>query len=110
MKFTKNNARKFEWGGIEGYAYSSKEDFPNMSCAYIIVTGKHGKIKNIKSDRTYFVVEGEGEFVVNDKSISVKAGDVVMIPKNIPLDYNGKMKLVLVDSPAFDPDAEVKLE
>jgi len=110
MKFTKENARKFKWDGIEGYAYSSKEDFPDMSCAYIIVTGTHGKIKNIKSNRIYFVIEGKGEFIVNDKSIQARTGDVVIIPKNTPYDFKGDMRLFLVSSPAFDPKADIKLE
>ena len=110
MKFTKDKARRFGWEGIEGYAYLSKEDFPDMSCAYIIVTGRQGKIKSIKNNRIYFVMEGEGEFVVNDKPVAVKAGDAVIIPKDTPYDYSGNMKLFLVNSPAFEPEGDVKLE
>jgi len=110
MKFMKYNARKFSWKGINGWAYSSKEDFSKMSCAYIVVTGRHGKIKNTKSDRLYFVIEGGGQFIIKDEPEKVREGDVVIIPKNTPFDYIGKMKLLLVDSPAFDPEADVKME
>jgi mannose-6-phosphate isomerase-like protein (cupin superfamily) len=110
MKFTKDSAKKFKFKGIEGYEYISKEDFPEMSCAYITVTGTHGKIKNVKSNRVYFVIDGKGEFTVNDEKVKVRTGDVVVIPKGTPYDYSGHMKLLLVDSPAFDPGADVKLE
>jgi mannose-6-phosphate isomerase-like protein (cupin superfamily) len=110
MKFEIKNARKFSWKGIEGYAYNSKDDFANMCGAFIIVTGRHGKIKNMKSDRIYFVIEGSGKFIVNDKVIEVKKTDIVLIPKNTPYDFEGEMKLFLVTSPSFDPKDEIKLE
>ena len=110
MKFIKENARKFGWEGINGWAYFSKEEFSGMSCAYIIVEGRHGRIKNLKSDRLYFIIEGRGEFTVNGRQMKVKPGDVVVIPKNTPYDYKGKMKVLLVDSPAFDPKADIKME
>ncbi len=70
MKFTLNKAFKFGWEGLKGWAYNSKDDFPNASAAYFEVTGKHGKTKTTKSDRIYFVIDGEGEFIINGKTIS----------------------------------------
>ncbi len=110
MKFSQKGSREFGWEGIRGWAYSSKDDFPNMSCACINVTGRHGKTKNIRCDRVYFVTEGRGEFTVNGKKTGVKRNDAVIIPRGTPYDYGGKMKLVLVDSPAFEPEGDVKLE
>ncbi len=110
MKFEKKDARVFGWRGLKGWAYNSKEDFPTASAAYIEVTGKHGKIKTTKSDKIYFIISGKGKFIINGKETQVKKTDVVIIPKNTPYDYSGKMKLFLVDTPAFDPECEVKLE
>jgi mannose-6-phosphate isomerase-like protein (cupin superfamily) len=113
MKFTKENARTFGWKGIEGRAYNSKDDFANASAAYFEVTGKHGKVKTIKSDRIYLVLEGRGEFIIDGKVIPVEKTDVIIIPKNTPYDYravDGTMKLFLVHSPAFDPEGDINLE
>lgn len=113
MKFTLKNAHQFGWGGLKGWAYNSKEDFENASGAYFEVTGAHGKVKTTRSDRIYFVVEGKGEFVVDNERIPVEATDVIVIPKDTPYDYRAKsgvLKLFLVHTPAYHPDYEIKLD
>jgi ethanolamine utilization protein EutQ (cupin superfamily) len=110
MKFTLKKAFKFGWKGLEGRAYNSKEDFPNASAGLFKVTGKHGRVKSLVSDRVYFVVEGKGRFTINGKTIPVEKTDVVIVPKNTPYDYEGRMKLFLVHTPAFDQEKEVELE
>jgi len=109
MKFTLQNAKQFGWEGIKGFEYSNKDDFANASIAYAEVDGGHGKIKNIKSDRVYIITDGEGEFIINEEVVLVKKTDAVIIPKNMPYDYRGKMKIFLIDLPAFTPDADVKV-
>jgi mannose-6-phosphate isomerase-like protein (cupin superfamily) len=113
MKFTKENARRFGWEGIRGWAYNSKDDFANASAAYFEVTGNHGKVKTTTSDRIYLVLEGRGEFIVGGKTIPVEKTDLVIIPRNTPYDYRAAgdtLKLFIVHSPAFDPEGDVKLE
>lgn len=113
MKFTLKNALKFNWEGLEGWAFNSKEDFENASTAYIEVTKRHGKVKTTRSDRVYFVVDGKGEFVVNGEKVGVEKNDVVIVPKNISYDYwatRGILKLFLVHIPAYHPDFETDLE
>ena len=67
MKFTLQNAKQFGWEGVKGFEYSNKNDFQNVSIAYAEISGRHGKIKNTKSDRVYIIFEGKGEFILNDK-------------------------------------------
>ncbi len=113
MKFTLKGARQFEWEGLKGWAYNSKEDFASASGVYFEVVGSHGKIKTTKSDRVYFIVDGKGEFIINEEVIPVEKSDMVIVPKTTPYDYRAKegvLKLFLVHTPAFDPDSEVKLE
>ena len=109
-KFTKNEAFKFGWQGLEAFSYSSKEDFDFASAAVFHVTKRHGKCKNIVSNRIYYVLEGSGKFVIAGKEIAVNMTDVIIVPKNIEYDYIGRMTLFLVHSPAFDENNEVKLE
>lgn len=108
MKFKLKDAEKFGWPGLKGFAYNSKEDFENASAAYFEVDGSHGKVKNEKSDRIYLVLEGSGKFIINEEEIEVEKTDVIIVPKNTFYDYNGKMKLFLVHSPAYDEKFEVK--
>ncbi|MGD0729061.1 MAG: hypothetical protein ABR981_03220 [Candidatus Micrarchaeaceae archaeon] len=109
MKFTLKNAYKFGWKGLEGKAYNSKDDFKNASVAFFKVNGEHGKIKTTLSDRVYYVTEGSGEFIINGKTIMVRKTDVIIVPKNTPYNYKGKMKLLLVHIPAYNERYEVKL-
>jgi len=110
MKFELRNAKTFGWEGIKGFEYNTKEDFEKASVVFAEVSGRHGKIKNIKSERIYIVVEGKGEFIINDEVVPVERNDVIIIPKNTPYDYQGKMKMFLVDTPAFEKGADIKLE
>ena len=40
---------------------------PGFSGALIEIKGEHGKIKCLKEDRIYFILEGEGKFIINDE-------------------------------------------
>ena len=110
MKFTLRKATEFGWKGLKGYAYSSKKDFKNASAAYFEVQTHHGKVKNRLSDRIYYVLEGKGRFIINNKIFPVIKTDLIIVPKNTSYDYVGKMKLFLVHVPAFDQKYEMKLE
>lgn len=113
LKFKIKDAYKFGWEGLKGWAFNSKEDFERASAAMFEVTGRHGKVKSLISDRVYLVLEGKGEFIINGEVIPVEKDDVIIIPKNTPYDYRvaeGTMKLYLVHIPAFDETKEVKLE
>ena len=113
MKFGLNKNNKFRWPGLVGYPYNSKDDFANASAAYFEVTGSHGKVRNKKSDRIYFVISGKGEFIVGNESYQVAGNDVVIVPKSTVYDYRateGVLNLFLVHSPAYDSNAEERFD
>lgn len=60
-----------------------------------------------KSTFTYFVLEGKGAFYLDGKKISVKATDVVTIPPLTKIYFLGKMKLLLITTPTWQPQHEV---
>lgn len=110
MKFKLEDGKEFGWEGLDARAYNSKEDFENASAAYFEVDGSHGKVKTTRSDRVYYVIDGSGKFIIDGEEVEVEKTDVVIVPKDTPYDYEGKMKLFLVHCPAYDPEAEVELE
>jgi len=113
MKFTLKNAQEFGWDGLSGWAFNAKEDFPRASAAYFEITGQHGETKATESDRIYYVIDGEGEFMMNGETIKVGKSDVFVAPKNTTYDYKavvGVLKMFLVHTPAFDSDKEVTLD
>ena len=83
---------------------------PNFSGALIEIDGDHGKIKCINEDRIYFIVEGNGKFIINNKEEAVSENDLVFIPKNMPYNIIGKMKYFLICSPEFNPKDDIPLE
>ncbi|MDR3125556.1 MAG: cupin domain-containing protein [Candidatus Nomurabacteria bacterium] len=62
-----------------------------------------------KSTQTWYIIEGEGVFVLDGEKFKVGAGDLVAVPPKVKKYYYGKMKMVLVTSPGYDPDDEHKV-
>ena len=113
MKFSLKDAPEFSWDGLKGQAISSADDFPAASAAYFEVTGRHGKVKSKVSNRVYFVLDGEGEFTIDGDVERVIKDDIIIVPKNTPYDYRatkGTLKMYLIHTPAYDREAEVRLE
>ena len=113
MKFSFAKTKKIGWKGLKGFIYSDVKDFPAASAIVFEVTGSHGRVKSRVCNRIYYVLGGRGEFIIKGKNIPVEKSDVIIVPKNTPYDYRatkGKLRLFLVHCPAFDPEAEVKLE
>lgn len=109
-KFTLKDAYMSGWKGLNFSSYSESSDFDRASTGVFTVTVHHGKVKSLLSDRIYYVLEGEGYFIINDEKIPVKQTDVIIVPRNTVYDYfnqNGPMKLFLVHTPAYTYDAEV---
>lgn len=101
--FRLEDADQFGWEGIAGYAISSKDDYAEISTSIVEVAGRHGKALDKMSTLVYFVIDGQGTYVVGDNEFQVVKSDTVIIPKNTTYDFYGKMKLFLVMTPAFDP-------
>jgi mannose-6-phosphate isomerase-like protein (cupin superfamily) len=73
----------------------------NFSGTLIEINGNHGKIKCLNEDRIYFIIDGKGKFIIDNKETSVSKSDLIFVPKNVPYDIRGKMKYFLVCSPEF---------
>jgi mannose-6-phosphate isomerase-like protein (cupin superfamily) len=108
--FKLSDTTSFEWPGIKGQIYSSKDDFDRMSIIRVNVAGKHGRVYSDTSDRTYIIVSGSGWFDVAGEKFSVEKDDVIIIPRKTEYDYSGEMELFLINSPSFDPATEHKVE
>ena len=51
-------------------------------------------LQDSKSTRTFWVLDGEGEFIVGDNIINVGKGGLIKISPNTPFSYVGQMKLI----------------
>ena len=95
---------------VQGRPIVTSDDFERLGCGVFRTETRHGLIKNIASDRIYLVLEGEGRFTVAGEVLDVTKGDVVLVPRNTPYDYEGRLKLFLVHSPANNDEADISLE
>jgi len=101
------NANRKERGPMIIHEYKIN---PKFSGTLIEINGDHGKIKCLKEDRIYFIIDGEGKFIINEEEHEVSKYDLVFIPKNTPYDIKGKMKYFLLHSPEFRPGHDISLD
>lgn len=59
-----------------------------------------------ESTYAWFIIDGNGTFVIDDEKIEVNSKDLVVVPPNKRIHYFGKMKMLLCTSPAFNPANE----
>ena len=74
-----------------------------ISLTYVDIWGHHDRVVNDISDRVYYIIEGEGRFQVGDEAPIelVGAGDFVYIPRGIPYEFDGTMRYIVVNGPAY---------
>jgi mannose-6-phosphate isomerase-like protein (cupin superfamily) len=97
---------KQEKFGIDLEIYPSVDD-----CGMVLVSteiGHNQEFYDLKSTFTYIVLEGEGTFFLDDEEVNVAKGDVLSVPPKIRIYYKGKLKMVLVTTPAWKPENEVE--
>lgn len=106
MKLTQKQAQiKNKYGiNLKVYPTGSKK----IGLVYINCKAGHfEEFYNKKSTLTYYVLEGKGEFYLNSEKIRVRATDVVTISPKTKVYYLGKMKLILITTPAWEYKDEV---
>lgn len=67
----------------------------------------HNEItRNVKSNRIYYILEGELVVRKGNKKFIAEKSDILFIPKNTKYQFQGTFKAVLINSPAFNPKDE----
>ena len=94
--------RKNETCDLQAWYYQTE----NNTLAYAILRGEHGERKDIPVDRYYFICGGTGEFLINDRSISVGPGSIIQIPAHATYNFHTTGN----DPLAFYVDVGVKLD
>lgn len=69
----------------------------------IIVNGVHGKVKNKRSIKTYYIVSGVGRFDIDDKIYQVEPGDIISVVPQSWLSIEGEnLKALIITNPPFN--------
>jgi mannose-6-phosphate isomerase-like protein (cupin superfamily) len=100
IKVSKQQAIRSDWGKMKSW----NAKFPVVRGGTSVVVaefeGPHGKVRTRKDrERIYYILEGKGEFEVEDEKIPVSGGDVVVIPPGTWYNYrptDGKLKVLVI--------------
>lgn len=105
FKFTYKDSKTINKYGVDITLYELNN--PDANLVYEEVEEGHfEEFLSTKSTYTWFIVDGEGMFVIDDEKISVTAKDIIRVPPHHRIHYFGKMKMILFTVPAFNPENE----
>ncbi|MPM61171.1 hypothetical protein SDC9_108027 [bioreactor metagenome] len=87
--------------------YTTKNDSPNAAILYQETeTGHAEEFFHEKSDFLYYILEGSGIWVVEDREFEVRAGDAVIVPSGNRFWFRGNLKQICITAPAWEEKYE----
>jgi mannose-6-phosphate isomerase-like protein (cupin superfamily) len=107
MIYQKDMAMNFVKQGVNMWLYDTATDSreANVLCQET-EKGHSEEFYHEKSTFIFYILEGSGVWVIEGKEYPVKATDVVMIPPGKRFYYKGKLKQLLVTTPAWEEKYE----
>ena len=90
--------------------YITRDYSDKVSVAVSELSGNAPKTVNLVSDRIYYFIEGDAEFIFDDKVIKIEKDATLFIPAKTEYKMIGSFKAVLVNAPAFSFLDEKHLE
>jgi mannose-6-phosphate isomerase-like protein (cupin superfamily) len=109
--FKKDQAKKRGISASYSVAnFLTKKDCEEVSLAVSEARGHSETTKNTKSNRVYYLLEGELIVKKGEEEFRARPGDVIFVPRDTEYHFEGTFKAVLINSPAFDPKNEEIIE
>lgn len=89
--------------GVDMWIYGGVDAVAPVAVAYQeTATGHAQEFRHHTSAFVFYVIEGEGEWVVDGVPHPVQATDVVVVPPGAAFYYRGALKQVCITAPAWD--------
>jgi mannose-6-phosphate isomerase-like protein (cupin superfamily) len=112
MIIKENEAGQFDFDGLIIADYTAKLDGKSSFAAILVPPQVSHKLSwSKRSDKYYYIIRGEINFILNDKEYMLSAGDLCVIRKGEKFrykNYSGEtVKMILVHTPNFRLDQEV---
>ena len=63
--------------------------------------------KERKSIHIYYILQGDGIACINGNIYNIEKGDIIEIPVDIEFAFKGKMKLIEIMDPPFEPSTHI---
>ena len=92
-KITLSETHAFDKGGFSGQVFVQNDDNAGFNALLVTVNGRHPKKRMIDTVRNYYVIEGQGTFILDEVEHEAKAGDLFIVGPGHVYEYSGSMKL-----------------
>lgn len=101
------HAIRAEKNGVDMWIYGGVDAVAPVAVAYQeTATGHAQEFRHHTSAFIFYVIEGEGVWVVDGVSHPVQATDVVVVPAGAAFYYRGALKQVCITAPAWTEENE----
>lgn len=105
--FKPESAEVIEKHGVRMRIYTTKSDCRNAAVMYQETeTGHAEEFMHEISNFIYYIIEGNGTWIIEDKEHEVQAGDVVVVPAGKIFWFRGNLKQICVTAPAWEEQYE----
>lgn len=104
-QYIKNKSKEFDFSK-NGFSVSLPK-IDNQDISICFVETKEGRDNYCMLDTStmfYYIIEGNGTFIINNEKCLVKTNDLIEIPPKHKYTYTGYLKMLEVQTPAFNPD------
>lgn len=106
-----NELKENDYGATKVTDILNIKEFLKFSIAKVRKVGDDIKLGfDKKSDVAYYVLEGEGDCVINNKKYHVKKGDCLFYPKGTKYKHLKGLTILAIASPPFDRKKRVYVE
>jgi len=105
--FKPESAEVIEKHGVRMRIYTTKSDCRNAAVMYQETeTGHAEEFMHEISNFIYYIIEGNGTWIIEDKEHEVQAGDAVVVPAGKRFWFRGNLKQICVTAPAWEEQYE----
>lgn len=63
-----------------------------------------------ESEFNYYIIDGQGYFIINDEKQPVKTGDMIVLPPGTKYSFGGRLKMLLINTPRWSKEQEIIIQ
>lgn len=107
MVYPSSKAVAIEKHGVRMRIYNSVADCPQAAVALQETERGHAEeFYHAKSAFVYYILEGEGSWIIEDLEYTVQTGDVVIVPPGKRFYFKGRLRQLCITAPAWEEESE----